>query len=66
MSNGSVARQQPALPDRHQLGRDRQTSDRAEVQAWLDAYVDAWRSYDPVEIADLWGEDAVWCRPFGI
>jgi ketosteroid isomerase-like protein len=29
-----------------------------DVQAWLDAYVAAWRSYDPDAIADLFSADA--------
>jgi hypothetical protein len=28
------------------------------VQAWLDDYVEAWRSYDPGAIADLFSADA--------
>jgi ketosteroid isomerase-like protein len=40
--------------------------DRAMVQRWLDAYVAAWQSYEEASIADLWTEDAVWYRPFGI
>ena len=32
-----------------------------ELQAWLDRYVDAWRTYDADQIADLFSEDAV-CR----
>jgi uncharacterized protein (TIGR02246 family) len=34
----------------------------ARVQRWLDAYVAAWRSYDPGEIKALFTEDAVY-RP---
>lgn len=29
-----------------------------DVQRWLDRYVAAWRSYDPVAIGDLFSEDA--------
>jgi hypothetical protein len=29
-----------------------------DVQSWLDRYIGAWRSYDPGEIGDLFGEDA--------
>ena len=32
--------------------------DRAAVQAWLDGYVAAWKSYDPAAIGDLFSEDA--------
>lgn len=31
-----------------------------EVQAWLDAYVDAWRTYDPAAIPALFTEDATY------
>ena len=31
-----------------------------DVQAWLDRYVAAWRSYDPAAIADLFGADATY------
>jgi ketosteroid isomerase-like protein len=31
-----------------------------ELEAWLDAYVDAWRNYDPASIADLFAEDATY------
>lgn len=31
--------------------------DRKAAQDWLDRYLDAWRSYDPAAIADLFGED---------
>ncbi len=32
--------------------------DHAAVQAWLDAYVHAWQTYDPDEIAALFSEAA--------
>ena len=44
--------------------RDRPT--RATAQAWLDAYVAAWKSYDETAIAGLWSDDAVWHYPFEI
>jgi hypothetical protein len=31
--------------------------DRESAQAWLDAYVDAWRSYDPDQIRALFSAD---------
>jgi SnoaL-like domain len=31
---------------------------REDVQSWLDAYVDAWRSYDPDAIGELFSEEA--------
>lgn len=31
-----------------------------DVRAWLDAYVDAWRTYDPASIAALFTEDATY------
>jgi uncharacterized protein (TIGR02246 family) len=34
--------------------------ERAEVQRWLDAYVDAWKSYDPEAIAALFAEDVAY------
>lgn len=30
------------------------------VQAWLDRYVDAWKSYDASEIGDLFSEEALY------
>ncbi len=30
---------------------------RDDVQRWLDAYVEAWRTYDPAQIADLFADD---------
>jgi hypothetical protein len=30
------------------------------VQAWLDAYVDAWRTYDPEAIGNLFAKDATY------
>ena len=32
--------------------------DRAAFQGWLDRYVEAWKSYDPEQIAALFSEDA--------
>ncbi len=32
--------------------------DRQQFQGWLDRYVEAWKSYDPAEIGDLFSEDA--------
>ena len=34
--------------------------DRSSVQAWLDRYVAAWKSYDENEIAALFAEDATY------
>jgi ketosteroid isomerase-like protein len=34
--------------------------DRATVSAWLDAYVQAWKTYDREAIAALFSEDAVY------
>jgi hypothetical protein len=31
---------------------------RDQVQAWLDAYVEAWRTYDPAAIGELFSADA--------
>jgi len=31
---------------------------RERVQAWLDAYIEAWRSYEPAAIGDLFSESA--------
>ena len=31
-----------------------------DVRTWLDAYVHAWRSYDPAAIADLFAKDATY------
>jgi ketosteroid isomerase-like protein len=33
----------------------------AELQGWLDRYLEAWRTYDPEQIGALFSEDAV-CR----
>ena len=56
----------PSLPDWHEIGPGGVSPARSTVQAWLDAYVAAWRSYDEAAIADLWTEDAVWIYPFRI
>lgn len=34
--------------------------DRESVQLWLDRYIDAWRTYDPSKIGELFSEDAVY------
>jgi hypothetical protein len=34
--------------------------DEAEVARWLTDYVDAWRSYDPRSIGNLFSEDALY------
>jgi SnoaL-like protein len=31
---------------------------REQVQAWLDAYIDAWRTYEPTTIGELFSVDA--------
>jgi len=31
--------------------------EREQVQRWLDAYVEAWKTYDPERICDLFSED---------
>jgi ketosteroid isomerase-like protein len=33
-----------------------------QVQRWLDGYVAAWQTYDPIQIGDLFAEDAVYHR----
>jgi hypothetical protein len=33
---------------------------REDVQAWLDAYLEAWRTYEPTAIAALFTEDATY------
>ena len=39
---------------------------RDDVQRWLDAYVDAWRTYDPAAIGALFADDAIYrYRPYG-
>ena len=34
--------------------------DRASVTVWLDAYVHAWKTYDPKAIGDLFSENATY------
>ena len=34
--------------------------DRSIVEAWLDRYVEAWKSYDRAAIADLFSADAIY------
>lgn len=56
----------PEVPPWHRPRPGAITPDRAAVQAWLDAYVAAWKSYDEAAIADLWTEDATWIHPFRV
>jgi uncharacterized protein (TIGR02246 family) len=56
----------PDMPEWYSPRPGAVTPNRASVQAWLDAYVRAWASYEEAEIADLWTEDATWVYPFGI
>jgi hypothetical protein len=56
----------PDLPEWHSTDKSSHTPTTAQVQLWLDAYVDAWRSYEEREIADLWSQDAVWYAPFRV
>jgi hypothetical protein len=34
--------------------------DKQAFQGWLDRYVEAWKSYDPQQIGDLFSEDATY------
>ncbi len=34
--------------------------DRKSIQLWLDKYVEAWRTYDPAQIGELFSEDALY------
>ena len=34
--------------------------DRESVKVWLDKYVEAWRTYDPAQIGDLFSDDALY------
>jgi ketosteroid isomerase-like protein len=39
---------------------------RSDVQAWLDRYIEAWRSNDPGQVGALFTEDAVYrYNPYG-
>jgi hypothetical protein len=41
--------------------------DKATVTTWLDAYVRAWKTYDPQAIADLFNENVTYAyTPFSI
>ncbi len=40
--------------------------DHASVQQWLDNYVEAWQTYDPQKIAELFTEDSTYYySPYG-
>jgi ketosteroid isomerase-like protein len=51
-------------PEWHTIPPSSARITRAGAQAWLDAYVRAWKTYDERAIAELWSEAAVWCYPF--
>ena len=34
--------------------------DRESMQVWLDNYVEAWRTYEPAKIGNLFSEDALY------
>jgi hypothetical protein len=34
--------------------------DRKNLQLWLDKYVEAWRTYNPAQIGELFSEDALY------
>src|SRR5688500_14545696 len=34
--------------------------DHKSLQTWLDKYVEAWRTYNPAQIGDLFSEDALY------
>ena len=58
-------RPRPELPQWHAPSPSASRApSREAVQAWLDAYVLAWKSFDEATVADLWTEDAVWHYPF--
>jgi ketosteroid isomerase-like protein len=57
---------QPALPSWQTPTDHTGNEEWNRAQQWLDAYVEAWRSYDEKAIRDLWSEDAVWYRPFAV
>ena len=58
--------QRPEFPPWHRDRRGLPKPEVSEVQKWLDSYVDAWRSYDEAAITDLWSDEAIWYRPFGV
>src|SRR5438552_4111330 len=52
------ANPRPAGPGPRSLESGGSEMTRDDIQAWLDRYLDAWRTYDPQKIADLFSEDA--------
>lgn len=57
---------QPDLPSWQTTAAHTRSAEWDQAQEWLDAYVEAWRSYEEDAIRALWSEDAVWYRPFGV